>query len=534
MDEGNSVVTTSTGNSVNVTRDTISEPVSTSFTTLSVVDCVYKGEGNSNIVIALPKERKVIRLRKLLPQDGVSPENAGLQRVKREVEFVQLVASCFLGPYVRVPEIVRLNIENVRQLLEVIRHSRPDGRRWKKTVDIHATKYPDYTFLQRRFDSNRFVRSETFCVEVKPKQGYLQNDNTSTKNIRKCPYCLMQYLKLKNGTIKERSSYCPLDLFSGVKTRMKQALRGLLKSPQNNLKIFKDGEVVYGNGSSTIDLERILKEWFQRSDSWNCSEFQKNEESTSEHTEQFCDLIHEALSRSTVSSKDFNRHRNHCKENHGSYDDDDDDDDDSEPIPYIDQALVERVDELLKLESCNWKGEQLPNDSVLGRILEMQKVPFVSAEHVYNAYSKHRESLTDDTIHSSLTKTHELGREETSDPEQESETGTTRRTSRLQNYLLFTCARDCSILMSFRETNPRKTTPGEDRDDTTGTPPGSRFVWDIGITDTEPKSLRCIEKHRERDTEILKSIVSVLEGREGTRTTTTTTTTTTTIGKKKG
>ncbi|GFR41845.1 hypothetical protein Agub_g2624 [Astrephomene gubernaculifera] len=44
------------------------------------------------------------------------------------------------------------------------------------------------------------------------------------------------------------SYYNPLDLFSGEPGRMRRALRCLLESPSNNLRVFKDGVPVYGAG----------------------------------------------------------------------------------------------------------------------------------------------------------------------------------------------------------------------------------------------------------------------------------------------
>lgn len=55
----------------------------------------------------------------------------------------------------------------------------------------------------------------------------------------------MQYLKLRNAKINSVSNYCPIDLFSGNAQRMNRAIRGLFKNPQNNLKMFKNGETVY-------------------------------------------------------------------------------------------------------------------------------------------------------------------------------------------------------------------------------------------------------------------------------------------------
>lgn len=66
---------------------------------------------------------------------------------------------------------------------------------------------------------------------------------------------------------------------------MKSALKGLLKSPQNNLKIFKNGVVVYDHESSSSDLECILTGWFRNSvNSTNRG-----------YIDKFCSLICSAL-----------------------------------------------------------------------------------------------------------------------------------------------------------------------------------------------------------------------------------------------
>uniref|UniRef100_A0A1I8Q5N4 inositol-pentakisphosphate 2-kinase n=1 Tax=Stomoxys calcitrans TaxID=35570 RepID=A0A1I8Q5N4_STOCA len=68
----------------------------------------------------------------------------------------------------------------------------------------------------------------------------------------RCRYCSMQFLKFKQGKINQRSNYCPLDLFSGVPDRMWNALHALFMCPQNNLRIFKNGIVVFDDQLSRL------------------------------------------------------------------------------------------------------------------------------------------------------------------------------------------------------------------------------------------------------------------------------------------
>lgn len=51
---------------------------------------------------------------------------------------------------------------------------------------------------------------------------------------------------MKRGRISFLSHYCPLDLYSGCRARQYEAIENLLKTPQNNLRIFKNLKLVYG------------------------------------------------------------------------------------------------------------------------------------------------------------------------------------------------------------------------------------------------------------------------------------------------
>ena len=70
---------------------------------------------------------------------------------------------------------------------------------------------------------------------------------------------------------------------------MRRALKSLLHDPQNNLKIFKDGVIVYDQDSHRNDLDRIFWEWFQ-----DVVEAPGNRE---KHFDLFFSLVREALLR---------------------------------------------------------------------------------------------------------------------------------------------------------------------------------------------------------------------------------------------
>ncbi|XP_066967149.1 uncharacterized protein [Macrobrachium rosenbergii] len=83
--------------------------------------------------------------------------------------------------------------------------------------------------------------SWNICIEIKPKQGFI---DTSTPELPLCRYCVKQHIKVGKDADHVTSCYCPLDLFSGNLTRMRKAVDGLFESPQNNFKVFLDGEPV--------------------------------------------------------------------------------------------------------------------------------------------------------------------------------------------------------------------------------------------------------------------------------------------------
>ena len=77
---------------------------------------------------------------------------------------------------------------------------------------------------------------------------------------RVCRYCLSQFHKLKKGSIGRRSQYCPLDLFSGCPQRQRTALLSLIESPQNNFRVFRDINYVYGEDLNE-SLDHVIRDF---------------------------------------------------------------------------------------------------------------------------------------------------------------------------------------------------------------------------------------------------------------------------------
>ncbi|XP_011875856.1 PREDICTED: uncharacterized protein LOC105566452 isoform X2 [Vollenhovia emeryi] len=530
------------------------------------------------------REHTVIRFRKSLPGE-VSPDG-GRTRVQREVGYARNVVSCFLGSYVQIPEIVRYDTADIAKLSNAVRPLRPEERRHKEITDTYATKFSDYTFLdlQLELDETVFRSRSTFCVEIKPKQGYLPE---AEQRFPGCPYCLNQYAKLRRKSIAARSNYCPFDLFSGVETRMKAAIEELLKSPQNNLKIFKDGIVVYDQTSSSDDLENVLDEWF-RNEATESGERARN-------IDEFCKLVCAALMRPVAQeplklsalSRNFLPPPNQV----------------STTFCAAPRAVV-RAEWCLRHagKKCNFDGSELPKNSVLERMWNMQRLSYVNINYIYSVYSKFASVLNDNMIcsgwtklnqtcnifHASLDKstnavqkmettreidfqmlfkstiaqecnddfngncntssecilstntdttfvnsdlvlqteisanldshqpfykTESLCNQRASNDDAERKADmqiTVEHLSALQNYLLFVTARDCSILMTFRELHPENASrmPVEN---TIKLSEQHYFLSSVRVSDLDSKSVHSIEKHRRRDEDIFVSTISLLE-----------------------
>ncbi|XP_028349942.1 inositol-pentakisphosphate 2-kinase isoform X3 [Physeter macrocephalus] len=207
----------------------------------------YHGEGNKSLVVAHAQRCVVLRFLKFPPNRKKTSEEI-FQHLQNIVDFGKNVMKEFLGEnYVHCGEVVQLPLDFVKQLCLKIQCERPESRCDKDldTLSGYALCLPNLARLQTyRFAEHRPI----LCVEIKPKCGFIpfSSDVTHEMKHKVCRYCMHQHLKVATGKWKQISKYCPLDLYSGNKQRMYFALKSLLQEAQNNLKIFKNGELIYG------------------------------------------------------------------------------------------------------------------------------------------------------------------------------------------------------------------------------------------------------------------------------------------------
>lgn len=240
---------------------------------------IYRGEGNSSIVIALKSQAKVIRL---LKKDGKimksSQDHHVTQHPMRSIKFIHLIMKPLTDPYLSEDtELIHLKSDFINNLSERVEAYRP-AHRLEKTLhldDQYALVMNDLCALPTNL--TRQLQPDDLCgpaisVEIKPKQGFLpihrlvmkssNNDQFSSKMMNCCLYGSNQYLKLSRGRISQTSKYCPINLFSGCPLRMRFALEELIHNPQNNLRIFKDLVLAYGENCND-KLHGVLESFFE-------------------------------------------------------------------------------------------------------------------------------------------------------------------------------------------------------------------------------------------------------------------------------
>uniref|UniRef100_A0A6G1SJP7 Inositol-pentakisphosphate 2-kinase n=1 Tax=Aceria tosichella TaxID=561515 RepID=A0A6G1SJP7_9ACAR len=231
---------------------------------------IYRGEGNSSIVVAIKNRSKVIRL---LKKDGkimrTSQDHHVTQHPMRSIKFIHLIMKPLTSPYLSdATQLVHLKSDFINMLSKKVEVERP-SHRLDKTLhldDQYALVMDDLCTLPdhliRHFNEVDFS-GPTISVEIKPKQGFLLpthrslmrssiNDQMTAIMKGSCLYGLNQNMKLARGRIKETSNYCPINLFSGCPIKMESALEALLRNPQNNLRIFKNLGLAYDESNHLI------------------------------------------------------------------------------------------------------------------------------------------------------------------------------------------------------------------------------------------------------------------------------------------
>ncbi|XP_053696398.1 inositol-pentakisphosphate 2-kinase [Sabethes cyaneus] len=469
----------------------------------------YRAEGNANIVLAVADSCRVLRLQKstINAQSGKDL----IVDLHRFIKYSRVVASLFSCRYVPEPKLGRLDTYDLEAFNKKLTEFRPVNRLDKEVRVRDGILYPDVAFLPIKIDPILFLQQvfeqdpkkypfQTYCVEIKPKQGwsfgpddgedfarqmlFSNCDSTSTElvgpNVGKCRYCLYQYLKLQKKSIDKISKYCPLDLFSGKPIRMLNAIKGLIGAPQNNFKLSKNGRIVYGEQQEKTVFNRILKEIFQR-----------DGRTKEERKTIFMNLMKEIL------LKDFSRYESLCDR----------------------RLLTIRKDRKKKDKNfihqrtcCPINNQLLPKNCALKQILDLQLLvksclTKLNSDKPYRQDSTDPFGYVDELYEKHLDCLEDCCSRVGTSSEAESERRTADTAERLMNftnfylneeekYQLGATALDCSIMITFRRLADRE----EDR-----LPPAARnhiisieamkFLVNVTITDLDPKSIHHHKKY---------------------------------------
>ncbi|KAJ6808181.1 inositol-pentakisphosphate 2-kinase IPK1-like [Iris pallida] len=244
---------------------------------------IYKGEGAANIVLSYNGSSrslvgKVLRIQKVLKDEGQSANGCValtrhekllwedieelVESTSKEVAeqvFVKRVMSPLLDP-MHIDFGIRIAVS--RQFLvsveKNVHNQRPAWRVEVAGVDTlcdSALLISDHSVFPS--SKGTLVADLCFAVEIKPKCGFLPSSEFISKRnaIKKriTRYEMHQFLKLKRGEISHISKYDPLDLFSGSKSRINQAIEALFATPENNFRIFLNGSLVFGGLGGSMD-----------------------------------------------------------------------------------------------------------------------------------------------------------------------------------------------------------------------------------------------------------------------------------------
>ncbi|GAB4852053.1 Inositol-pentakisphosphate 2-kinase [Ancistrocladus abbreviatus] len=283
-------------------------------------DWTYRGEGAANLVLAYVGSSpafvgKVIRLQKV-PRNGANYENghtvlskherllwkdAGTMITSPTMEiaeqlYVQYVMIPLLGSdYVDAGKRVLVSREFLETAERNVLCQRPSWR-------VNAAKINtciDSVLLMADhsvFPYGTLNGEPCISVEIKPKCGFLPSsrfiaeENGIKKNVTR--FKMHQVLKLHHHQISQLSEYDPLDLFSRSRDGINKAIKALFATPQNNLRVFLNGSLIYGGlGGGTNGTSFIKGEEFE--DYIRC--FIQGEDGL--RTESFMDLVAETISR---------------------------------------------------------------------------------------------------------------------------------------------------------------------------------------------------------------------------------------------
>ncbi|XP_053577160.1 inositol-pentakisphosphate 2-kinase [Bombina bombina] len=447
----------------------------------------YHGEGNKSLVVAHTQRCVVLRFLKFLPSRNKTAEEI-YQHLQNILDFGRHIMKQFLGEnYVHHGEVVTLPLDFLKSLCLKVQSERPESR-CEKEMDVsgYAMCLPNLTRLQTfPFVEHRPI----FCIEIKPKCGFIPSSAHITKEIKKkvCRFCMYQHLKVAKGKWKSISKYCPLDLFSGNKQRMHFAIMNLLQESQNNLKIFKNGELIYGcreeqeNHSDLNKLAHHLKPFFFPANglvSGPPCTMNVLKELINVLTATLLSNCSDPTRAGNIKSVPVSQGRNYCEASHFST-------------------------ELLRNSKHNIEASGLPKGCILYKTLQAQMLDMLDIEGLYPLYKRVEAYLEECPEERSTLLLdgpyNETFFEKLKDLSLEDDGSVAYAVTKIQQYRVAMTAKDCSIMIALSPTVPDECFDPKSVIKTSR----SRLRYSVSILDLDLKPYENIPHQYKRDRKIV-------------------------------
>ncbi|KAI1890388.1 hypothetical protein AGOR_G00153210 [Albula goreensis] len=445
-------------------------------------DWKYHGEGNKSLVVSHSQHSRVLRLLKYPAENAEYAHQTteqAFRHIQNIVDFNKNVMRPLLGEkYVHHGEAVKLPLDFVRQLSLKVQQERPESR-CDKVMDTFsgcAVCLPNLTHIS---SCHITEHRPSLCIEIKPKCGFLPFSRHVSKEVKRkvCRFCMHQHFKLANGKWKRMSRYCPLDLFSGNKQRMYIAIKHLLEEPQNNFRIFKNGQLIYSckDDGDLNELIQQLKPYFFPSNG-----LINGHQSSKAVLNELIQVITGAL----LSSWDSGRTGEPRK---GLP---------SEGRAHCEASLLHR-DMLRNGNHC------LPKDCVLSKILQAQMLDSLDIEGIYPLYKRVEQYLEEFPKERSRLQIdgpyNENFLEKVKNCPTEDDGSIEYAVGKVHQYRVAMTAKDCSVMITLAPCRE------EDRLEPDMEIPLSkpRFTYSVSILDLDPKPYENIPHQSKLDSKIV-------------------------------
>jgi len=234
----------------------------------------YFAEGGAHLVLRYRSELSVIRLPKVrdMIQCGTGSSNEAVcdedEGSNPEIAYLKCVASpLFPRGCIVIPEPIKISFEVYSALIQAVEacslRSMSRSRIPLQAISCTALKEPDLSG-RKLSPSTSTMHTLVFDIKVKcgvPSVSLFIPEERAVKR-RHGRFSIMQLCRvydnrcadtnLENGDTKPPwgdfhcvGEYDPTDLCSREQCRVKQALRALLKNPQNNLSVRLDGDIMH-------------------------------------------------------------------------------------------------------------------------------------------------------------------------------------------------------------------------------------------------------------------------------------------------